>query len=135
MIEFVIKNRFRWRDAPREYGPQDDLQSVYSLEPFGCVQQDFRRVGAHGRQAGADHDRGHASEAHRTDAGRHAEAKQLRADKGYDADWFRTVLAKRRTAVAFLRNPTKTAIPDDPLLFKQRHKIENMFGRLKDWRL
>jgi transposase len=24
--------------------------------------------------------------------------------------------------------------PYDALLYKQRHKIENMFGRLKDWR-
>jgi hypothetical protein len=28
----------------------------------------------------------------------------------------------------------KTAIPHDAILYKQRHKIENMFGRLKDWR-
>ena len=28
----------------------------------------------------------------------------------------------------------KVAIPYDALLYKQRHKIENMFGRLKDWR-
>ena len=41
-IVFVIKNGLRWRDAPREYGPtQDDLQSVRSLEPVGCVRQIF----------------------------------------------------------------------------------------------
>jgi hypothetical protein len=28
----------------------------------------------------------------------------------------------------------KVAIPYDALVYKQRHKIENMFGRLKDWR-
>ena len=28
----------------------------------------------------------------------------------------------------------KTAIPYDAVLYKQRHKIENMFARLKDWR-
>jgi transposase len=27
-----------------------------------------------------------------------------------------------------------TPIPHDRVLYKQRHKIENMFGRLKDWR-
>ena len=32
------------------------------------------------------------------------------------------------------RNPTAVAIPHDAILYKQRHKIENMFGRLKDWR-
>jgi transposase len=26
------------------------------------------------------------------------------------------------------------AIPHDTVLYKQRHRIENMFGRLKDWR-
>jgi transposase len=28
----------------------------------------------------------------------------------------------------------KVVIPYDPALHKKRHKIENMFGRLKDWR-
>ena len=62
-------------------------------------------------------------------------AKQLLADKGYDADWFRAALAKRRiTPCIPSKANRKTAIPYDALLYKQRHKIENMFGRLKDWR-
>lgn len=28
----------------------------------------------------------------------------------------------------------KAATPHDRTLYRQRHKIENMFGRLKDWR-
>jgi transposase len=28
----------------------------------------------------------------------------------------------------------KVFIPHDKVLYHQRHKIENMFGRLKDWR-
>ena len=28
----------------------------------------------------------------------------------------------------------KLHIPHDRMLYRQRHKIENMFGRLKDWR-
>jgi transposase len=28
----------------------------------------------------------------------------------------------------------KVQIPHDRILYRQRHKIENMFGRLKDWR-
>ena len=28
----------------------------------------------------------------------------------------------------------KVPIPYDPALYRQRYKIENMFGRLKDWR-
>jgi transposase len=33
-------------------------------------------------------------------------AKQLLADKGYDADWFRAALAKRRITACIPRNPT-----------------------------
>jgi transposase len=62
-------------------------------------------------------------------------AKQLLADKGYDADWFRAALAKRRIAACIpSKSNRKIAIPHDPLLYKQRHRIENMFGPLKDWR-
>ena len=62
-------------------------------------------------------------------------AKQLLADKGYDADWFRAALAKRRiTPCIPSKANRKTAIPHDAVLYKQRHKIENMFARLKDWR-
>lgn len=28
----------------------------------------------------------------------------------------------------------KVEIPHDKALYRQRHRIENMFGRLKDWR-
>ena len=62
-------------------------------------------------------------------------ARQLLADKGYDADWFRAALAKRRiTPCIPSKANRKVAIPLDAVLYKQRHKIENMFGRLKDWR-
>ena len=62
-------------------------------------------------------------------------AKELLADKGYDADWFRAALAKRGIAACIpSKSNRKVAIPYDPVLYKQRHKIENMFGRLKDWR-
>jgi transposase len=62
-------------------------------------------------------------------------AKQLLADKGYDPDGFRAALAKRRiTPCIPSKANRKTAIPHDAVLYKQRHKIENMFGRLKDWR-
>ena len=62
-------------------------------------------------------------------------ARQLLADKGYDADWFRAALAKRGVAACIpSKSNRKVAIPHDAGLYKQRHKIENMFGRLKDWR-
>ena len=63
-------------------------------------------------------------------------AKELLADKGYDADWFRAALAKRGIAVCIpSKSNRKVAIPYDALLYKQRHRIENMFGTSsKDWR-
>ncbi|OCJ44966.1 transposase [Agrobacterium rubi] len=62
-------------------------------------------------------------------------AKTLLADKGYDADWFRDALAERKiNACIPSRVNRKVAIPHDQVLYKKRHKIENMFGRLKDWR-
>ncbi len=62
-------------------------------------------------------------------------AKELLADKGYDADWFREALANRKIAACIpSKSNRKTPIPHDAVLYKQRHRIENMFGRLKDWR-
>jgi len=62
-------------------------------------------------------------------------AKELLGDKGYDADWFRHALAKRGiTACIPSKSNRKAPIEHDRSLYRQRHKIENMFGRLKDWR-
>ena len=59
-------------------------------------------------------------------------AKQRLADKGYDADRFRDALAKRKIAACIPSKPNrKVAIPYDAILYKQRHKIENIFARLK----
>jgi transposase len=62
-------------------------------------------------------------------------AKVLFGDRGYDADWFRKALAERdiTTCIPSKKN-RKVPIPHDPVLCRQRHKIENMFGKLKDWR-
>ncbi|MGZ2453183.1 transposase [Rhizobium ruizarguesonis] len=62
-------------------------------------------------------------------------AKALLADKEYDADWFRDALADRKiTACIPSRANRKVPILHDPVLYKKRHKIENIFGKLKDWR-
>lgn len=62
-------------------------------------------------------------------------AQTLIGDKGYDSDAFREALtvggitpcipprAKRRTPTTHCKT-----------LYKQRHRIENMFAKLKDWR-
>jgi len=62
-------------------------------------------------------------------------AKALLGDRGYDADWFRAALAERGTTACIpSRINRKLLIPHDVELYRQRHKIEIMFGRLKDWR-
>jgi transposase len=62
-------------------------------------------------------------------------AKVLLGDKGYDADWFRQALIERGIAPCIpSRANRKIPIPHDRDLYKARHKVENMFGKLKDWR-
>ena len=62
-------------------------------------------------------------------------ADALLADKGYDADWLRAALAERGLAACIpSKSNRKVPIPYDAVLYRQRHKIENMSGRLKDWR-
>ena len=62
-------------------------------------------------------------------------AKALLGDKGYDADWLRDALAARGIAACIPSKANrKVPIPHDTNLSRQRHKIENMFGRIKDWR-
>jgi len=62
-------------------------------------------------------------------------AKALLGDKGYDADWFRSALAARGIAPCIPPKANRReALEYDKVLYRQRHKIENMFGRLKDWR-
>lgn len=61
--------------------------------------------------------------------------KALLADKGYDADRFRKALADR-THEACIQTTSNRKIqrPHDRALDCKRHKIETMFGTLKDWR-
>ncbi len=61
-------------------------------------------------------------------------AKGLLADRGYDADWFRKALKEKGIAPCIPpRKHRKVQHAYDATLYKQRHKIENMFGWLKDW--
>ncbi len=62
-------------------------------------------------------------------------AKELLGDKGYDADWLRHTLSTRGISACIPpKSNRKVKIDYDRTLYRQRHKIENMFGRLKDWR-
>ena len=62
-------------------------------------------------------------------------AKAMLGDRGYDADWFREALMTRGiTPCIPSKANRKVSIPHHPTLYRERHKIEIMFGRLKDWR-
>ena len=62
-------------------------------------------------------------------------AKNLLGDKGYDADWFRQALMIYGITLCIPpKSNRKTIISFDKTLYRLRHKIENMFGKLKDWR-
>ena len=62
-------------------------------------------------------------------------AKVLLADRGYDADWLREALVTRGTAACIpSKSNRKIPLPHDKAVYRLRHRIENMFGRLKDWR-
>ena len=59
----------------------------------------------------------------------------LLGDRGYDADWLRE-LSKDKGIRACIpgRKQRKTPLKYDRRRYKRRHRIEIMFGRLKDWR-
>ena len=59
----------------------------------------------------------------------------LIADRGYDSNWFRKALAENdiKPCIPPTKN-RKVPIAYDKALYRQRHKVENMFAKLKDWR-
>jgi transposase len=62
-------------------------------------------------------------------------AGTLLADRGYDADWFRNALIEIDIQPCIAsRKGRKIVASHDADLYRKRHKIENMFARLKDWR-
>lgn len=62
-------------------------------------------------------------------------ARYMLADRGYDADWFREALRDKGIEPCIPpKKNRKIQIEYDKDLYKKRHKVENMFGRLKDWR-
>jgi transposase len=62
-------------------------------------------------------------------------AKSLTGDRGYDSDFFRNSLIELGiTPCIPPRKTRKTPIDYDKALYKKRHKIENSFAWIKDWR-
>lgn len=63
------------------------------------------------------------------------DAKTMLADRAYSSLWFRKALATRGITACIPPHPLhKIQHRYDPALYRQRHKIENLFARLKDWR-
>lgn len=62
-------------------------------------------------------------------------AKELIADRGYDSDDLRAALRHKGMIPCIPpRCNRKIQTSYDTALYRQRHKIENMFAKLKDWR-
>jgi putative transposase len=62
-------------------------------------------------------------------------ASVLIADRGYDSNWFRAALTQKGIEPCIPSTKSrKVALSYCKTLYRQRHKIENMFGRIKDWR-
>ena len=61
--------------------------------------------------------------------------KWLLADKAYDSWAFRSQLTSRRIKPCIpAKSNRKCPEEHDRAMYRKRHKIENLFGRLKDWK-
>lgn len=62
-------------------------------------------------------------------------ASSLIADRGYDSAWFREQLEARGIEPCIPSSRSrKIPYAYDKALYRQRHKVENLFAKLKDWR-
>ena len=62
-------------------------------------------------------------------------ARNLIGDRGYDSNRFRAALRERGIEPCIPSTRSRSMpLPYDKGLYRQRHKIENLFGRIKDWR-
>ena len=64
-----------------------------------------------------------------------SEARVLIGDKGYDSNKIRSLLLEQgiTPCIPSRRNRNKK-VPYSKRLYKMRHKVENLFAKLKDWR-
>ena len=62
-------------------------------------------------------------------------ARLLIADKAYASYWMHRSLQQRGIKACIPAPRNRHNLPShDPILYRQRHRIENMFAKLKDWR-
>lgn len=63
------------------------------------------------------------------------DAQLFIADKAYASHWMHRTLQERGIVACIpAQRQRRNLPPHDPRLYRQRHKIENMFAKLKDWR-
>lgn len=63
------------------------------------------------------------------------QASSLIGDRGYDSTWFRGALTAKGIAPCIPSSRRrKQPYPYDKALYRKRHKVENLFAKLKDWR-
>jgi transposase len=60
-------------------------------------------------------------------------AKTLIADRGYDSKTFRKALQAKGIKPCIPSSRSRK-VPYDKALYRKRHKVENLFAKLKDWR-
>lgn len=105
-----------------------DLSLTYPSGRLPCFPERFQSVPVKVRQPARVFWR-------RASAGRDQRCSDRAANYLDDADWLRTALADRGiTACIPSKVNRKVPIPHNTALYRRRHKIENMFGRLKDRR-
>ena len=61
-------------------------------------------------------------------------ARDLLADRGHDADWFRNALTERDIQPWIPSRRCREAPISHDVLCRHRHEIENAFARRADWR-
>ena len=62
-------------------------------------------------------------------------ASSLIADRGYDSDWFRAKLQDRGIEPCIPSSRSrKVPYAYDKAVYRECHKVENLFAKLKDWR-
>ena len=63
------------------------------------------------------------------------DAAYLIADRGYDSAWFRQALSDRGITPCIPSSRSrKIPFAYDKDIYRQRHRVENLFAKLKDWR-
>lgn len=61
-------------------------------------------------------------------------ARCLIADQGYDSAWFREAVAARGIDPCIPSSRSRRGpYPYDKTLHRQRHKVENLIAKFKDW--